>query len=106
MGAAWGVSPEAARDMLEGSSTQGELAAAGRSDQRAVAARRHWRSGGGRKRLEWLRRWEVDEGREADKRGRWRIGRVLDVRRPTQRRGRQLEVQIEWAGVDVASGNA
>ena len=48
----------------------------------------------------------MDEGREADKRGRWRVGRVLGIRRPAHRRGRQLEVQIEWAGVDTASGHA
>ena len=73
-------------------------------DSRAVAARRRWRDGGGRRRLEWLRRWEVDEGREADSRGRWRVVRVLGVRRPVHRQGRQLEVQLEWAGVDTASG--
>ena len=75
-------------------------------DSRAVAARRKWRDGGGRRRLEWLRRWEVDEGREADSRGRWRVVRVLDVRRPAHRQGRQLEVRLEWAGVDTASGEA
>ena len=82
--------------------------AAGRDslDGRAVAARRRWRDGGGRRRLEWLRRWEVDEGREADSRGRWRVARVLSVRRPAHRQGRQLEVQLEWAGVDTASGEA
>ena len=75
-------------------------------DVRAVAAWRKWRDGGGRRRLEWLRRWEVDEGREADSRGRWRVVRVLDVRRPAYRQGRQLEVRLEWAGVDTASGEA
>ena len=32
-------------------------------DERAVAARRAWRRAGGRRRLEYLRRWEIDEGR-------------------------------------------
>ena len=75
-------------------------------DGRAVAARRRWRDGGGRRCLEWLRRWEIDEGREADSRGRWRVVRVLSVRRPARRYGLQLEVQLEWAGVDTASGEA
>ena len=75
-------------------------------DGKAVAARRKWRDGGGRRRLEWLRRWEVDEGREADSHGRWRVVRVLNVWRPVHRQGRQLEVQLEWAGVDTASGEA
>ena len=75
-------------------------------DYRAYEARRRWVAGGGRRRLEWFRRWEVDEGREADKRGRWRVARVMDVRRPEGRRGRQLEVQVEWAGVDTLSGAA
>ena len=75
-------------------------------DDRAYEARRRWVDGGGRRRLEWLRRWEVDEGREADKKGRWRVARVMDVRRPEGRHGRQLEVQVEWAGVDTLSGAA
>ena len=75
-------------------------------DDRAYEARRRWLDGGGRRRVEWLRRWEVDEGREADKRGRWRVARVMDVRRPEGRHGRQLEVQVEWAGVDTLSGAA
>ena len=75
-------------------------------DGRAVAARRRWRDGGGRRRLGWLRRWEIDEGREADSRGRWRVARVVGVRRPERRLGRQLEVQVEWAGVDASTGEA
>ena len=72
----------------------------------AYEARRRWLVGGGRRRLEWLRRWEVDEGREADSRGRWRVARVMNVRRPEHRHGQQLEVQVEWAGVDTMSGAA
>jgi len=74
-------------------------------DGRRVAARRRWRDGGGRKRLAWLRRWEADEGRAADSRGRWRVARVLGVERPAGRRGLQLNVLVEWAGVDVETGN-
>ena len=73
-------------------------------DGRRVAARRRWRDGGGRKRLAWLRRWEADEGRAADPRGRWRVARVLGVERPAGRRGLQLDVLVEWAGVDVGTG--
>ena len=72
----------------------------------ALAARRHWRRGGGRRQLEWLRRWEVDEGREADSRGRWRVARIVSVARPARRYGQQLDVQVEWAGVDTLSGSA
>ena len=72
----------------------------------AVAARRYWRRGGGRRWLLHLRRWEVDEGREADSRGRWRVRRVVGVQRPARRHGRQLDVQVEWAGVDTTSGEA
>ena len=76
-------------------------------DGRAVAARRRWLDGGGRERLAWLRRWEVDEGREADVRGRWRVRRVVEVERPVGRRGVQLNVLLEWEGTDVAgSGGA
>ena len=75
-------------------------------DRRAVAARRQWRAGGGRRRLDWLRRWEVHAGREADARGRWLVARVLGVQRPEHRRGRQLEVLVEWAGVDAMTGAA
>ena len=76
-------------------------------DGRAVAARRRWLDGGGRERLAWLRRWEVDEGREADARGRWRVRRVVEVERPAGRRGVQLNVLLEWEGTDAAgSGGA
>jgi ribosomal protein S18 acetylase RimI-like enzyme len=75
-------------------------------DERAGHARGWWRWGGGRRRLEWLRRWETDEGREADSRGRWRVERLIQVERPAVRRGRQLDVQVGWAGVDVAADGA
>ena len=42
-------------------------------DERVVHARGWWRWGGGRRRLTWLRRWEIDEGREADAGGWWRV---------------------------------
>ena len=71
-------------------------------DERAVHARRWWQWGGGRRRLAWLRRWEADEGREADSRGRWRVERLIEVARPAVRHGRQLDVHVAWAGADVA----
>ena len=37
-------------------------------------------------------------GRSAGRGGLWRVRRVVDVRRPVARRGRQLEVLIEWEG--------
>ena len=64
-------------------------------DERAVHPLRWWRAGGGRSALRWLRRREVDEGREADRLGRWRVARLLQVERPAHRRGQQLDVQVE-----------
>ena len=73
---------------------------------RAVAARRAvWRAGG-RKRLEYLRRWEVSEGREADKSGRWRLRKIVQVMRPDKRHGRQLRALIQWNGVNPMDGTA
>ena len=69
-------------------------------------ARRRWRGGGGSARLKFYRRWEADEGREAGPHGWWRVARVIAVRRPTPRRGTQLDVQVEWAGVDIVTGTA
>ena len=37
-------------------------------------------------------------GRSAGRGDLWRVRRVVDVRRPVARRGRQLEVLIEWEG--------
>ena len=76
----------------------------GSLDGRAVLARRRWRDGGGRRQQEWLRRWEADEGRASDPRGRWRVAHVLGVERPVGRRGQQLDVLVEWAGVDPLTG--
>ena len=37
-------------------------------------------------------------GRSAGRGDLWRVRKVVDVRRPEARRGRQLEVLIEWEG--------
>ena len=75
-------------------------------DERVVHTRSWWRWGGGRRRLTWLRRWEIDEGREADAGGWWRVARLVEVERPTGRHGQQLDVLVEWAGVDTGTGRA
>ena len=74
--------------------------------ERVFHARGWWTWGGGRRRLAWLRRWEIDEGREADAGGWWRVARLVEVKRPTVRHGQQLEVLVEWAGVDTTTGKA
>ena len=56
-------------------------------DRRAASARGWWRRGGGRGRAEWLRGTEVQEGRMADRWGRWPVEALLDVRKPEERHG-------------------
>ena len=73
-------------------------------DRRAASAKGWWRRGGGRRRAEWLRGTEVQEGRMADKRGRWPVEALLDVRRPEERHGLQLEVLVRWRGEDPVTG--
>ena len=75
-------------------------------DWAAMRARRWWRRGCGRRRLEWLRRIERWEGREGDRLGRWAVEKVLDVRRPAQRKGQQLDALLKWAGADGLTGEA
>ena len=45
-------------------------------------------------------------GLSADAGGYWAVHDVLDVRRPTKRRGQQLEVLISWAAHDWAGFRA
>ena len=40
---------------------------------------------------------EIQEGRVGDKRGRWAVEELLQVRRPGGR-GRRLEVEVQWKG--------
>ena len=95
-------------------------AAAGEEEEAAGAVRhvgraRRWlQAAGGRQRLAYLSRFEVHSGYECSvcKRGfgcalagglcggKWAVEKLLDVRRPEQRRGTQLEVQVQWRGAD------
>ena len=40
----------------------------------------------------------------ADRRGRWPVEALLDVRRPEERHGLQLEVLVRWRGEDPVTG--
>ena len=68
---------------------------------RAAAARRAFISGGGGRRREALKGEEVQAGRRGDKRDRWAVDELLDVRR-VRARGRQLDVHVRWCGGDAA----
>ena len=72
----------------------------------SIRARRAWSRAGGRRVLAWLRRWDVHAGLEADSYGRWRVERIVQVQRPDTRRGRQLDVLVEWRGADALTGQA
>ena len=49
-------------------------------------------------RKEWAA--DVEAGLETSARGWHVVDRILDIRRPVPRRGRQLEVKVQWAGVE------
>ena len=67
---------------------------------RAADARRAFQYGGGRHRREALKGEEVQAGRRGDKRGRWALEKLLEVRRG-RGRGRGLEVRVWWSGGDA-----
>ena len=67
---------------------------------RAAAARRAFQCGGGRHRREALKGEEVQAGRRGDKRGRWALEELLEVRR-VRGRGRGLEVRVRWSSGDA-----
>ena len=71
---------------------------------RAVMSRRRLRWGGSAATLWRLRGWDVVEGRAESSNGRWAVESLVSVRRPTVRRGRQLEVTVRWAGVNPLFG--
>ena len=73
---------------------------------RAIRARRAWWVAGGTRRAEWLRRWDVHDGLYADKCERWKVRRIIQVQRPEHRKGQQLEVQVEWEGMDTITKTA
>ena len=64
------------------------------------SALRRLRSDGGRRRREALKGEEVQAGRRGDKRGRWALEELLEVRR-VRGRGRGLEVRVRWSGGDA-----
>jgi hypothetical protein len=72
--------------------TEGETWAA----QGARAWRRAMLLGGRRAVAKWMGQ-EMAEGRAGDKRGRWAVEDLLDVRRPGGK-GRRLEVEVAWEG--------
>ena len=49
---------------------------------------------------------DVVEGRAESSNGLWAVESLVGVRRPTTRRGRQLEVTVRWAGVNPLFGCA
>lgn len=72
-----------------------------RRRHRLWAKRREQRARAKRRRREALRLWEWHvrlSGGEPDDRGFWPVDRLLAVRRPERRWGRQLEVLVRWAG--------
>ena len=70
---------------------------------KAAAARRAFTGGGGSRRREALKGKEVQAGRRGDKRGRWAVDELLDVRR-VRGRGRKLDVHVRWSGGDAVGG--
>ena len=69
-------------------------------------SRRRLRWGGSEISLKRLRGWEIVEGRAESSNGLWAVESLINVRRPTMRRGRQLEVTVRWAGVNPLFGCA
>ena len=67
---------------------------------RAAMARRRVRWGGSQAAMEYLRRWEIAEGRAESANHMWAVEALVSVRRPTVRRGRELLVTVRWAGVN------
>ena len=56
--------------------------------------------------LRQLRGWEIAEGRAESSNGMWAVESLVSVRRPTVRRGRQLNVTVRWADVNPLFGCA
>ena len=69
-------------------------------------SRRRLRWGGSEASLRRLRGWEIAEGRAESSNGMWAVETLVSVRRPTVRRGRQLNVTVRWAGVNPLFGCA
>ena len=67
-------------------------------DGRALTPRGklHW--AGGRRLFDKLKGADVQAGHESDRFGFWAVEKLLAVRRPAKRRGRQLEARLRFAG--------
>ena len=63
-------------------------------------ARRAWLRGGGRRSLEYWRRWDIHAGLESDPRGRWGVEKLVDVWRQPHVKGRRLQALVRWRGCD------
>ena len=70
---------------------------------RALTPRAKLRWCGGRRLFDKLKGFAVHAGHEADRFGFWAVERILDVRRPARRQGRQLDVHVRFSGVDPLS---
>ena len=69
-------------------------------------ARRAWLRGGGRRSLEYWRRWDIHAGLESDPRGRWGVEKLVDVWRQPHVKGRRLQALVRWRGCDPDTGEA
>ena len=69
-------------------------------DERSMTPRSKLRWCGGRKVFRALLGHDVRDGLEGDRFGRWAVRALFDVRHPAQRRGRQLEVHVDFHGKD------
>ena len=70
------------------------------SDDWLTRGERAWKAArtlGGRRAMHKWMGTEIQEGRVGDKRGRWAVEELLQVRRPGGR-GRRLEVEVQWKG--------
>ena len=70
---------------------------------RAFSTRSKLRWCGGRRLFDKLKGIDVQSGHEPDRFGFWAVERLIRVRRPARRRGRQLEVLVQFAGLDPIS---
>ena len=78
----------------------GELVTGPGLGARVAMARRRMRWGVSRASMEWLKRWEIAEGRAESSNGKWAVEEIVSVCRPGVRRGRELLVTVRWAGVN------
>jgi hypothetical protein len=70
---------------------------------RALSTRSKLRWCGGRRLFDKLKGINVQDGHEPDRFGFWAVEKLIRVRRPVRRRGRQLEALVQFAGRDPIS---